>query len=338
MNDIILSISGLETTYRTGKKEVKALRNLDLEVRRGETLALVGESGSGKSTLGLSILRLIESPNEISNGKMVFNDSEGDVSILDLSLPQIRKFRWKKVSMIFQSAMNVLNPIARIEDQFIDTFQAHEIVGDYNARINHYLEISGLGQNVRRLYPHQLSGGMKQRVSIALALCCEPELLIADEPTTALDVVVQKEVLLELNRLKHELNLSIIFITHDLRVASSIADRIGIFYAGRIIEMGKKKDVIKHPSHPYSQLLLSSIITTRTPRNSVLTTLEGTPPDLSLKITGCSFYPRCPIHDISCLKFLEEKTEVSKDHLVECVRPGTQVAGVNIQENIRRGN
>ena len=334
MKDVILSVSGLETTYKTGKKEVKALRNLYLDVKRGETLALVGESGSGKSTLGLSILRLIEPPNEISNGKIVFNDSEGDVSILDLSLPEIRKFRWKKISMIFQSAMNVLNPIARIEEQFIDTFQAHDITGDYNERINHYLEISGLGENVRKLYPHQLSGGMKQRVSIALALCCEPDLLIADEPTTALDVVVQKEVLLELNRLKQELNLSIIFITHDLRVASSIADRIGIFYAGRIIEMGKTEDVIKHPSHPYAQLLLSSIITTRTPKNSVLITLTGSPPDLSSRIIGCSFYPRCPVHDASCLTFNEEKTEVSKEHFVECIRPGVNVKDIKMPENI----
>ena len=327
MRDVILSITGLETLYRTGKKEVKALRNLDLEVRRGETLALVGESGSGKSTLGLSILRLIENPNEISKGKIIFNDSDGDISILDLSLPEIRKFRWKKISTIFQSAMNVLNPIARIEDQFIDTFQAHEIEGDYSELINHYLEISGLGQNVRRLYPHQLSGGMKQRVNIALALSCEPDILIADEPTTALDVVVQKEVLLELNRLKNDLNLSIIFITHDLRVASAIADRIGIFYAGRIVEIGKKEDVIKHPSHPYSKLLLSSIITTKTPKNSVLITLSGSPPDLGFPIRGCSFYPRCPVHETKCLSFTEEETKVSEDHFVECIKPGAEVKG-----------
>lgn len=320
MNENILTITDLVTLYKTEQKEVKAIRELDLEVRRGETIALVGESGSGKSTLGLSILRLIEAPNEISSGKLIFNDHDGDTSILDLPLPGIRKFRWKKVSMIFQSAMNVLNPVMRIEDQFIETFEAHAIEGNYSERINHYLDLAGLGPKVRRMYPHELSGGMKQRVCIALALSCEPELLIADEPTTALDVVVQKEVLMELNTLKRNLNLSIIFITHDLRVAASVADRIGIFYAGRLVELGPKDRIVSNPRHPYSKLLLSSIITTSTPRGKKLATLTGSPPDLSIEIKGCSFYDRCPVHVDSCRTYNLERIVVENDHFAECVR------------------
>jgi peptide/nickel transport system ATP-binding protein len=242
------------------------------------------------------------------------------VSILELSLPEIRSFRWKKISMIFQSAMNVLDPVMRIQDQFIETFEAHSIKGNYGEKINHFLELAGLGSNVRRMYPHELSGGMKQRVCIALALSCEPELLIADEPTTALDVVVQKEVLLELNKLKRNLNLSIIFITHDLRVAASVADRIGIFYAGRIVELGPRNRIIANPRHPYSKLLLSSIITTNTERGKKLATLSGSPPDLSQNIVGCSFYERCPVRMDSCRTYNLERITVEPDHFVECLR------------------
>lgn len=319
----ILTIKNLETVYSTDTGDVKAVRSLDLNVTRGETLALVGESGSGKSTLGLSILRLLDPPNGVREGEMIFHDSEGDVSILDASLIELREFRWKKISMIFQSAMNVLNPVMRIEDQFIDTFEAHNIEGDYSERIDHYLELAGLGPKVRRLYPHELSGGMRQRVTIALALSCEPELLIADEPTTALDVVVQREILYELNRLKKELNLSIIFITHDLSVAASIADRIGIFYAGRVVELGPKKEVIENPQHPYASMLIGSILTMNTSRNAPLKSLTGVPPDLKKEITGCSFYPRCPVKEFSCTKYDLSPMYTDKNHYVECVKPGS---------------
>ncbi len=322
MTGNILSIRNLETVYATdfGGK-VKALRSLSVDVRRGETLALVGESGSGKSTLALSILRLIEPPNKIQGGEIIFLDSTGDSDILKMSPGKLRRFRWKKVAMIFQAAMNILNPVMRVENQFIDTFEAHGITGDYTQRIDKYLEIAGLGKNVKRLYPHELSGGMKQRVSIALALSCEPELLIADEPTTALDVVVQREILYELNELKEKLNLTIIFITHDLSVASAVADRIGIFYAGRIVEIGKRDDVIYRPAHPYPKLLLSSIVTLSSSKSRPLVSLEGVPPDLSMDIKGCSFYSRCPIRERACLSYNLDQVKVGEDHYVECIKP-----------------
>ena len=316
MSDDILSVSDLVTLYRTEKKEVKAIRNLNLGVRRGETIALVGESGSGKSTLGLSILRLIEPPNEITEGSIVFRDSDGDVSILELSLPEIRSFRWKKISMIFQSAMNVLDPVMRIQDQFIETFEAHSIKGNYGEKINHFLELAGLGSNVRRMYPHELSGGMKQRVCIALALSCEPELLIADEPTTALDVVVQKEVLLELNKLKRNLNLSIIFITHDLSLAYVLSKRVVVMYAGRIMENGISEQLVKKPLHPYTAGLLMSV-PSRSKNDGPLFSISGSPPSFFGLPKGCTFHPRCP-QVFGVCREKEPSLTVSGESMVRC--------------------
>lgn len=322
MSDNILEIKNLNTVFHTPKGDVRAIRDLDLNVERGKVLALVGESGSGKSTLGFSIMRLIESPGEIKTGSIIFRGRDETVSVLDLSLPKLRAFRWKKIAMVFQSAMNVLNPVARIEDQFFDTFQAHEISDDLNERIDRYLSIAGLGPKVRRLYPHELSGGMKQRVSIALALSCEPELLIADEPTTALDVIVQNEILSSLIKIKEDLSLTIIFITHDLSVASTIADQIGIFYAGRTVEIGDRESVLGKPQHPYTSMLLSSMISISTNKEEYLPVNEGSPPDLSKPINGCSFYNRCSIHEDACLGYDLKPVMKEGYHLVECIKPG----------------
>ena len=320
MNSII-SIKGLQTIFETSGGSVKALRSINLEVQRGETLALVGESGSGKSTLGLSILRLIEPPGRIAGGSIEFLSDE-PMDILSLSRGKLRRYRWKKVAMVFQSAMNVLNPVMRIEDQFKDTMLSHDIpLNEIDEKIDYYLKISGLGPKVRRLFPHELSGGMKQRVNIALALSCEPELLIADEPTTALDVVVQKEILKSLNMLKKKLGLTVIFITHDISVAASISDRIAIFYAGRIVEIGSKDDIILRPEHPYSQALLSSMITLKTERDMELNGLLGNPPDLRESIVGCSFMNRCPKAQSGCLEYDLRGKEENSGHYVECLYP-----------------
>lgn len=317
----LLSINKLETMFETNKGTVKALRSISLDVEKGETIALVGESGSGKSTLGLSILKLIEKPGKISAGEITFRSTEGDLDVLGLEGGKLRRYRWKKVAMVFQSAMNVLNPVMRIEDQFLDTMEAHDIpLSETSQRIDHYLELAGLGPKVRRLYPHELSGGMRQRVNIALALSCEPDLLIADEPTTALDVVVQKEILKSLSLLKRELGLTVIFITHDISVARAIADRIAIFYAGRIVELGKTDEVINRPTHPYARALLSSIITLKTEKGVKLNALQGSPPDLRNEIVGCSFIPRCPLAHKECSSYVPDEN-YDTDHYVECVSP-----------------
>ena len=328
----ILTIKKLNTVFHTPSGDVRALRDLDLEVNKGEVLAIVGESGSGKSTLGFSILRLIDSPGEIAGGSIVFHGATGDVSVLELSLPKLREFRWANISMIFQSAMNVLNPISRIEKQFIDTFVAHNIQGDYQERINKYLEIAGLGKQVKKMYPHELSGGMKQRVNIALALSCEPSILIADEPTTALDVVVQKEILSSILKIKEELNLTVIFITHDLSVASSIADRLAIFYAGRPVEVGSADKILKSPQHPYTTLLLSSMISLSTNRNAKLKTMGGSPPDLKKPIPGCSFLERCPIGESACSTYDLSPAKADGDGYVECQHPGELSLEMEVKE------
>lgn len=316
----LLSIRGLETEFDTAKGTVKALRDVDLDLYKGETLALVGESGSGKSTLGLSIMRLIESPGKIKNGSIELRDADGNIDITSLKGGKLRRFRWKKVAMVFQSAMNVLNPVMRIEDQFIDAMEAHDFpLKEIDGRIDHYLKLAGLGTKVRKLYPHELSGGMRQRANIALALTCEPDLLIADEPTTALDVVVQKEILKSLNELKEKLGLTIIFITHDISVAAAIADRVAIFYAGRIVEIGPKEEVIRRPQHPYSKALLSSIITLDTKRGEILTALSGSPPDLRDPIEGCSFASRCPVVKPECSSYAPTESLLGTDHYVECI-------------------
>ncbi len=320
MNSLI-SIRKLQTDFETAKGTVKALRSLDLDIERGETLALVGESGSGKSTLGLSIMRLIEPPGFIKEGEISMHGVD-EVDITSLQGGLLRRFRWKKVAMVFQSAMNVLNPVMRVEDQFYDAMAAHDIPSkERSGRIDHYLKLAGLGPKVRRLYPHELSGGMRQRVNIALALVCEPELLIADEPTTALDVVVQKEILKSLNKLKKDLGLTIIFITHDISVASAVADRMAIFYAGRIVEIGSKDEIINRPRHPYSKALLSSIITLDTKRGQELTALKGNPPDLRIPIKGCSFANRCASVKKECATFKPGRGILSTDHYVECLFP-----------------
>ncbi len=318
----ILSIKKLKTVFHTPSGDVQALRDLNLEVNKGEVLAIVGESGSGKSTLGFSILRLIDPPGEIAEGSIVFHGPEGDVSILDLSLPLLREFRWVNISMIFQSAMNVLNPVTRIERQFIDTFEAHRIEGNYDERIDKYLNIAGLGKQVKKMFPHELSGGMRQRVNIALALSCEPHILIADEPTTALDVVVQKEILSAILKIKNELDLTVMFITHDLSVASSIADRLAIFYAGRPVEVGPAEKVLKSPQHPYTALLLSSMISLDTNRKANLITMGGSPPDLKRQITGCSFVDRCPIAEEACRTYDLSPAKTETGVYVECMKPG----------------
>lgn len=319
----ILSIKNLNTVFHTPAGDVRAIRDMNLEVNKGEVLAIVGESGSGKSTLGFSILRLIDNPGEIvEDSSIVFHGPEGDVSILDLSLPLLREFRWVNISMIFQSAMNVLNPVTRIERQFIDTFEAHRIEGNYNERIDKYLKIAGLGKQVKRMFPHELSGGMRQRVNIALALSCEPHILIADEPTTALDVVVQKEILSAILNIKEELNLTVMFITHDLSVASSIADRLAIFYAGRPVEIGPADKILKSPQHPYTALLLSSMISLDTDKNANLKTMGGAPPDLRKPIRGCSFADRCPISDSDCRTYDLSPGKSDADVFVECLKPG----------------
>lgn len=312
MNEI-LSIKNLSVVYKTSNRETDALKSVNINLMKNQITAVVGESGSGKSTMGLAIMKLISAPGKITSGDIIYH-GEQDINIMNLSGGELRRFRWKTISMVFQASMNSLNPVTRIRAQFMDTFEAHSMKQD-DKLIDFLLEHAGLPSNVQNMYPNQLSGGMKQRVNIALSLACNPSVLIADEPTTALDVVVQREILQYLASLKNKLNLTIIFITHDISLASMVADRMLIFYDGRIIESGSADDIINNPLHPYTKKLLSLVIDLKAEKK--LISEEIAEKIYNKNAGGCSYYNNCPIRSELCLKY--DYFEIIKnDHMVKC--------------------
>ncbi|MEM3830384.1 MAG: ABC transporter ATP-binding protein, partial [Conexivisphaerales archaeon] len=259
----------------------------------------------------------IEKPGRIKSGKIIYHGPEGVVDVLRMKPADLRRYRWKEVSIIFQSAMNSLNPVMRIEDQLRDVMIEHGIdESELDARIDGKLKLVGLPTSVKKSYPHELSGGMKQRVNIALALACDPKLIIADEATTALDVVVQKQILTRLLKLKQDLSLSLIFITHDISLVANIAETINVMYAGKIVERAETKELFEKPLHPYTQALLNSIPTLE--KGAAIKGIKGTPPDLSKEIRGCSFAERCPKMFDRCLAESPELKNIGENHFVSC--------------------
>ncbi len=318
----LLEVSKLNIKYRAKNRTIHAVRNLSISIRKGEVIGLVGESGCGKSTFGMSLLRLLPKSTDISAEKMIFNAEDStlgtSIDILKLSEKELRRLRWKHVSVVFQGSMNALNPVARIGDQFADAMFWHGYNEDtIKSNTMSYLDLVHLDSSIRLNYPHELSGGMRQRVAIAMALVCSPELVIADEPTTALDVVVQRKILKLLMDTKEKLNLSIIFITHDISLLASIADRVAVMYAGSIVEIGDVKTLFKSPLHPYTKGLMSTI-----PRvdekQAELVEIHGSPPDLSGEIKGCPFAPRCYMATEVCTREMPGLREIGKSHLVSC--------------------
>jgi peptide/nickel transport system ATP-binding protein len=286
----------LVVTYSTPKGPLKAVDNVNLDVFKGEILGVVGESGSGKTTLALSLLRM-NSPGRITNGEVNIDG----VNILSLKGESLRRYRWEKVSMVFQSAMNALDPVKTIESQIVETLVQHNKVTKAQARskVKELLEIVNIDSSRARSYPHELSGGMRQRVIIALALCLSPSILIADEPTTALDVVVQAGVLRTLKGLREQFGLTVILITHDVSIMGEMSDRLAIMYAGKIVEIGPTKEIIANPQHPYTEALLNAIPTIGADSTAVKG-IPGTPPNLVSPPTGCRFHPRCPYAMAKC--------------------------------------
>jgi peptide/nickel transport system ATP-binding protein len=288
-NDI-LEVKNLTVYYEIAPAPVKAVEGVNFNVKSGEIFGIVGESGCGKSTLALSIARLLRPPGRIINGEIIF---EG-INILKLSPEALKNIRWKKISYIPQSSMNSLNPIAKIGEQIEEVIKIHEHESSKKSikeRVKELLINVGLSPEISKMYPHELSGGMRQRAIIAMALALNPKLIIADEPTTALDVVVERGILQLLLDIKHALNISIVLITHNIAVQAEVADRIAVLYAGKIVEIRSVNDLFKNPLHPYSRALISSIpsITER----RVLKGLPGFPPDLRHPPSGCRFHPRC---------------------------------------------
>ena len=290
----IIDVKNLTTIYSTSKGQVHALSDVNFSLEKGESIGIAGESACGKSTLGLSLIRMIPG-GKIISGKFTF---DGD-SIFDLSESKFNEdYRWKNISMVFQGAMNSLDPVYTIKQQFIEVLKEHNYEGDSEKLILDSISSVNLDKNVLKKYPHELSGGMKQRIIIAMALLLKPKFVIADEPTTALDVLIQAQIVNLLKKLKKD-GMSIMLITHDLAILSEIADKIGIMYGGQMIEFGSSNDIYKNPKHPYTKGLLESIPTLHGGKPKYI---KGNPPDLLSPKEGCKFYDRCPEAMDKCKK------------------------------------
>ena len=289
----ILRIKDLRVSYLTRRGEVKAVDGVSLGLYKGEILGIAGESGCGKSTLAAAILRLVKPPGIIKEGKVLYRGKD----LLRLGEEEFRLYRMTKIAYVPQGSMNSLNPVMRIRDQFMDMLKDHGLKikkEELEERLREILSSMGLKTSILDRYPHELSGGMKQRTLIALSLIMNPEILIADEPTTALDVVSQRGVMNILRDLKDQRGTSIILITHDMAVQAELSDRMAIMYAGKIVEVGPTEEIYNEPLHPYTRLLIESIpsLGDEKPRKSI----EGIPPDLVNPPKGCRFHPRCPFY------------------------------------------
>jgi peptide/nickel transport system ATP-binding protein len=312
----LLSVEGLTTVFDTPQGAVAAVNDVSFEIRAGETLGLVGESGSGKSVTALSIMRLVQAPGHIARGRVMFRGRD----LTALAERELQPVRGAEIALIFQEPMTALNPVLRIGDQIAETLLVHGRATRRDAR-DRAIALLGtvrITNPDRRVddYPHQLSGGMRQRVLIAMALACQPSLVIADEPTTALDVTIQAEILDLLREMKSALNLSMLLITHDLGVIAESADRVAVMYAGRIVETGPVRDVFHHPAHPYTRGLLSSM--PGGPPGEPLRAIEGTVPSLDDLPPGCAFNPRCPDRFEPCTDAPPPDYTAGRGHTAKC--------------------
>ncbi|MFD1039366.1 ABC transporter ATP-binding protein [Virgibacillus byunsanensis] len=319
MSDQFLSVNDLQVEFKSGSIITKAVNGVSFNLNENENLGIVGESGSGKSVTATSVLRLIPNPpGKITGGEICFKGR----NLLKLSNNEIRKIRGNDISMIFQDPSTSLNPVFKVGDQLVESIRTHNKTSKKEAKKKaiEMLDLVGIPAPDKRInmYPHEFSGGMRQRVMIAIALSCDPKLLIADEPTTALDVTVQAQILNLMKDLQDKLNMSIIMITHDLGVVWETCDKVLVMYAGRIVESGEVKDVYKNPLHPYTWGLLDSQITESQDSLDPLSTIPGTPPDLSYEIKGCPFVDRCPYAQGLCHEKTPELIEPTDGHAVAC--------------------
>lgn len=311
----LLEIDGLQTYFTTQKGTVKAVDGVKFKLEEGESLGLAGESGCGKTTTALSIMRLLPYNGRIAGGSIHFQGRD----IVRAKAAEIRKIRWKEISIVFQGAMNALNPVRRIADQIAEPIMLHDEVDQETAykRVGDLLEMVGITKSRMRDYPHEFSGGMRQRVMIAMALACDPKLVIADEPVTALDVMIQAQILELIKRLQRELGLSMILISHDLSVIAETCEKVGIMYGGKLVEYGDAVDVYKKPLHPYTQGLIGAFPDILGPR-VLPNAIPGNPPSLINPPPGCHFHPRCQYAITSCSREEPEFREVKPRHWVAC--------------------
>jgi len=320
MSDSVLEIKNLKTYFETSEGVVKAVDDVSFKVKRGKTLGLVGESGCGKSITAMSILRLVPSERIVS-GKVVFNGED----ILSLPEKKMRNIRGNKISMIFQEPMTSLNPVFTIGNQISEAVMVHQKISKKEAleKSIEMLKLVGIGSPEKRVYeyPHQMSGGMRQRVMIAMAISCNPDVLIADEPTTALDVTIQAQILDLVSRLQSEIHMAMILITHSLGIVAENAEDMLVMYAGKVMEHGKVKEIFAHPSHPYTKGLLESLPQIDKAGNRKrLSAIPGSVPDLKNLPKGCSFYPRCSFRVDACMEKTPELENLGMEHFSRCIR------------------
>jgi peptide/nickel transport system ATP-binding protein len=312
----LLDIKNLRTYFKTRGGMVKAVDNISLQLDKGDALGLAGESGCGKTTTALSIMRLLPFNAQILSGKILLND----VDLLKIDDETLRKeIRMKQLSMIFQGAMNALNPVFKVGDQIRQAIITHEDITKDAAweRVRELLSLVGINPNRAVDYPHEFSGGMKQRAIIAMSLACDPELVIADEPVTALDVIVQAQILELIRNLREKLGLSMIMITHDLSVIADTCNKAAIMYAGKIVEMADSVTIFKQPEHPYTQGLIANFPSISGEKKG-FEPISGSPPNLISPPTGCRFHPRCPYAEEKCMSEEPDMVEIKGGHYVTC--------------------
>ena len=316
-NDMLLRVKDLRVYYTAGGEIINAVNGVDLEVRRGETLGLVGETGAGKTTIAKSIMRILPDPPAKIGGGEIYLDGQ---ELLHLPEKKMREIRGKKISMIFQDPMTALNPVFTVGEQIEEVIMLHEKVnkGEAAVKARQMLELVGIPGDRSGDYPHQFSGGMTQRVVIAMALACSPELILADEPTTALDVTIQAQILDMIKALKEKQNTSMILITHDLGVVAEVCDRVAVVYAGEIIEYGTKEEIFDYPAHPYTVGLFGSIPKIHEDVEW-LDSIPGMPPNPADLPSGCHFHPRCSKCTQPCGEKAPDMVEVRRGHFVRCL-------------------
>ncbi|MBD6956098.1 MAG: ABC transporter ATP-binding protein [Thermoplasmata archaeon] len=325
MKMVLLSVQDLTIHYKVSSGWVKAVENASIDLDSGETLGLVGESGSGKTTLAYAITQLLPKNAYVKGGRIFFQGKDllkislKEDGTLDIFNEEIRKIRWKEISMIFQAALNAFNPVYKVGDQIVEAIMAHKDIEYEQARkeVEKLYEFVGIPKDRIDNYPHEYSGGMKQRAMIAMALALRPKLVLADEPTTALDVITQDRILLEIQKLQKETGISMILITHDVSVVAEISNKVAVMYAGKIVEKGGTVEVFKHYAHPYTEGLMASFPTIVGEKRR-LASIPGSPPDLVNPPKGCRFHPRCPYAKDICMEQEPPMIEISPGHFTAC--------------------
>ena len=317
MSDYLLEVKNLSMHYDTLDGNVDAVKDISFSVKNGESFGLVGESGCGKTSVAMTLLQLQPDNSVISEGSIKLDGKE----LIGLSENELRKVRWDSISIVFQGAMNAWNPVIKIGEQIREAMREHSPDNSKQEnieKINELFNMVGLDETISDRFPHELSGGMKQRAVIALALSCDPKIIIADEPTTALDVVIQDQILNEIKKVQDLLGLSLIYISHDIAVIAEMTDKIAVMYAGSIVEIGPTKSVFESPKHAYTKALLDSTPSIQGEKKK-LTSLDGEPPSLINEIKGCSFSPRCPSPSSACKNQSVEMglIQVGEDHYAD---------------------